>query len=119
MTGPSASKQELERRSEPRRPVDEPAILHAMQPECRVGIPVFIVDASQNGVGVRTPLGLLPGSLVQIRIGPSVVLIGEVRHAVPCGAQFHTGVRIEDVADCRSIRSSLAKMWDRSSGAGR
>ena len=60
MTGPSASKQELERRSEPRRPVDEPAILHAMQPECRVGIPVFIVDASQNGVGVRTPDGLVP-----------------------------------------------------------
>jgi len=115
---PHGAKKELERRSEPRRPVEEPAILHAMQPECRVGIPVFIVDASQNGVGIRTPLGLLPGSLVQIRIGPSVVLIGEVRHAVPSGDAFHTGVRIEDVADCRSIRSSLAKMWDRSSGSG-
>ena len=110
---PGAAKRQLEKRSEPRRPVEEPAILHAMQPECRVGIPVRIVDASQNGVGMRTPLSLIPGSLVQIRIGPSVVIIGQVRHAVPAGDGFHTGVRIEDVADCRSIRSSLAKMWDR------
>jgi len=116
--GGSPAKRQLEKRCEPRRPVEEPAILHGMQPECRAGIPVRIVDASQNGVGMHTPLGLIPGSLVQIRIGPSVVIIGEVRHAVPDGKGFHTRVRIEDVADCRSIRSSLAKMWDRNRDSG-
>jgi len=103
----------IERRREARRPVEETAIVFSVQPESSEGIPVCIVDASENGIGLRMPLELPPGTLIRIRIGPSAVLIGEVRHAVPRGGEFHAGVHIEDVRDCRGIRSSLANMWNR------
>jgi hypothetical protein len=98
--------------------VEEAAIVFSVQPESSEAIPVCIVDASQNGIGIRMPLELLPGTLIRIRIGPSAVLIGEVRHTVPCGMEFQAGVHIEHVKDCRGIRSSLAKMWNRDSYRG-
>jgi len=108
----------IERRCEARRPVEEAAIVFSVQPESSEAIPVCIVDASQNGIGIRMPVELLPGTLIQIRIGPSAFLIGEVRHAVPSGGEFYAGVHIEDVRDCRGIRSSLANMWNRGFSRG-
>ena len=99
---------QVERRAEPRRRVRESATLQLLRPRCGDRIPVQILDASQNGICVETPEVLPPGALVQIRLGRSVVLMGDVRYTVRRNTGFVAGVRLEDIADCRSIRGEAA-----------
>lgn len=94
----------IERRSEPRQLVREPAILQLLRPMNQERFRVYIMDTSEKGIGVWTPVALQPGALVQIRLAGSVVVLGEVRYTVRRGDEFHAGLRIEDVEDCRSAR---------------
>ena len=101
-----ATKEQIERRSEPRELVREPAMLQVLRPQGGVRVRVHILDASISGLGMLTPVALPPGALVQVRLVGSVVLMGDVRYSVRCGQEFYTGIRIEDVADCKEIRYS-------------
>lgn len=101
---PIATREQIERRSEPRQLVREPAMLQVLRPQSGERVRVHILDASIRGIGMLTPVALTLGALVQIRLVGSVVLMGEVRYSVRCGKEFFTGIRIEDVADCREIR---------------
>lgn len=86
--------QGVERRTEPRVPVDFPARLKLLDPVTSVGPPhdVQVVEISRNGLKIRTPRFLIPKTLVQIRFNGKVVL-GEVRYCIRTNSDYHAGLK--------------------------
>ena len=57
---------------------------------------VRVLDVSRNGLRLSTDTQLLRGTLVQIYI-KNIVAMGEVRHCVRIGDEYHAGIRLDDV----------------------
>jgi hypothetical protein len=91
-----------ERRGEHRIPADEPGQMQTFSPFSPTKVPIRIIDLSRNGLKVRTPQPVDPGSIVQVRIREAVVL-GEVRYCVAAGAEFDAGIHIQDVFPMRRL----------------
>ena len=88
--------QREERRSSVRSPTDDPASLHVLNPLSSAHSKVRVVEVSQEGLKLRVPELLHPGTMVQVRFRDRIVL-GEVRYCLPAGAEFYIGVQIRDV----------------------
>jgi hypothetical protein len=71
-----------EERSEPRFLVGDAAVLREIQPLSRERLKVKVVDVSKNGLGIVTRKSIVPGTIVQVRLGPTIQL-GEVRYCEP------------------------------------
>jgi hypothetical protein len=55
---------------------------------------VKIVDVSKNGLGLLAPRSVLPGTIVQVRVGNNIE-IGEVRFCLASGDQvYRIGLRL-------------------------
>ena len=86
------------KRSEPRFRISDASFLRSFSPLLIERWPVQIVDVSKNGLGLLVPLHLAPGALVQVQSGATFAL-GEVRYSRQISEhQFHTGIRLQDVA---------------------
>jgi hypothetical protein len=86
------------RRAEPRFHISDAVFLRSFSPLLPNRWPVQIVDVSKNGLGLLIPTHLSPGSLVQVQSGATFAL-GEVRFSRQISEhQFHTGIRLQDVA---------------------
>jgi len=96
----------LEKRSEPRLFIDEPATLHILQPAVGGRIAVRIMDMSQRGMGLRSTEPLPAGAIVHVRVRGTIVAMGQVRYSAGVVGEFYSGVQVEEVADCRSTWES-------------
>ena len=86
-----------ERRSETRHPSDQPAVVKLLNPLQTSGwISASVIEISRGGLRLRTDRALMPGTLVQIRVGGKLVM-GEIRYCNPAGEEYHAGVRLQDV----------------------
>ena len=93
------SAQQPERRSEARSAVDQEATIKVLNPlETSERSSARVVEVSGTGLKLRVSDALMPGTLVQIRVGDKL-LLGEVRYCNPNGAGFLAGVRLQDVFD--------------------
>ena len=96
-TPDQAPAQTTERRSDPRQPAEQPATIKLLNPLHPAGrIAATVVDISKGGLRLRLNQSLMPGTLVQIRLGEKL-LLGEIRYCTPAGEEFHAGVRLQDV----------------------
>jgi PilZ domain len=87
-----------DRRAEPRSPTDLPATIKLLNPLQASGrISARVIDYSRGGLKLRVEKSLMPGTLVQIRLGEKL-LLGDVRFCSPAdGDEFYAGVRLQDV----------------------
>jgi len=97
VAGSSGAAALAEKRSEPRRLVREPAILQLLRPRNSERFKVYILDVSDGGLGIWTPVALQPGAFVKVRLQGSVVLTGEVRYIARSGDEFQAGVKLQDL----------------------
>lgn len=84
-----------ERRRHPRLATDDPASLQVLNPFSDDVWEVRIVDVSISGVRTFTPKGLLPGSLIKVKMQYSVAC-GDVRYCIPADNGFFAGIRLHD-----------------------
>jgi hypothetical protein len=95
-TGPVGAEPE-DRRADPRHPVDQPAKLKVLTPlQTPIRLSVHIIEMSRGGMKISVKQPLMPGALVQIRFQGKLAL-AEVRYCAPAGAEYHVGVRFQDV----------------------
>ena len=86
------------RRAELRFHISDAVFLRSFSPLLPSRWPVQIIDVSKNGLGLLVPTHFAPGSLVQVQSGATFAL-GEVRFSRQISEyQFHTGIRLQDVA---------------------
>jgi|SRR5580692_9456670 hypothetical protein len=87
----------VERRSEVRVPEDCPARVKVLHPltSLEPSAPGRVVDRSSQGLGLRVPWSVFPGSLLQIRFLGRIVL-GEVRYCLAAGDEFRIGMRLKE-----------------------
>jgi hypothetical protein len=86
----------LERRREPRISTDDAASMQVLNPLMDGRVAIRVLDVSRNGLKLSTLAHLQRGTLVQVYIR-NIVAMGEVRHCVKIGDEFHAGVRLDDV----------------------
>lgn len=85
-----------ERRSTPRRHVDDPCMLRVLWPFSPNLQEARILDVSKYGAKIRSPIELQPSSIIHVCLEASLCL-AEVRHCTPHFGAFLVGVRIDDV----------------------
>ncbi len=84
----------IHQRSEPRFETTDEAILQELNPLSFERRRVKLLNVSQNGIGLSSPGPVLPGTIVQIRIGEAVEL-GEVRYCEGRnGEGYRVGIRL-------------------------
>ena len=86
----------LERRREPRISTDDPASMQVLNPLLEGRFMIRVLDVSKNGLKLSCSTRLQRGTLVQVYI-KNIVAMGEVRHCVQIGDEFHAGVQLDDV----------------------
>ena len=86
-----------ERRGEPRFAVSIPAKVKSLDPVTSIGpsTSATVVEISRNGLRLRAPRTLLPGTVVQI-MASKKILLGKVKHCRPSGEDFLVGVRLTE-----------------------
>jgi len=90
----TAKPDKYQKRTEPRFATGDDAVVREIHPLCFDYYRARIVDVSTHGLGIKVSKPLLPGTIVQIRIG-STVELGEVRHCRPRGEEgYRIGVRL-------------------------
>ena len=80
-----------ERRSEPRFPTNETALLLAPSGPIER---IKILDVSKKGMRIQTELNLDPGTMVRI-FGPRTIVFGEMRYRNIAEHEFVHGVAVE------------------------
>lgn len=93
-----------ERRQEPRIATNERGVMTVIQPQTPGRVDVVILDTSKNGLKLRVPETLAPGTIVQVRL-KSTIILGHVRYCVIRGDDFHAGIKIEDVFAPTEVRT--------------
>lgn len=94
----NAPAQNSERRSETRAAADQEATIKLLNPQTAGRISARVIETSGSGLKLRLKDALMPGTLVQIRVGEKL-LLGEVRYCNPHSRGFQVGVRLQDVFD--------------------
>jgi hypothetical protein len=68
-----------ERRRDPRFETDSPVVVVKLNPFAAEHLTGRLRDVSRNGLGLWVPESVIPGSILQIRLG-TIFLMGEVRY---------------------------------------
>ena len=84
-----------DKRRYPRVVTNEAAAIQVINPFCIDMWDIRIVDVSKGGLRTCTPKGLMPGSLIKVKMQYSVAC-GDVRYCVPADNGFYAGVRLHD-----------------------
>jgi hypothetical protein len=105
-----SAKRADERRHDHRFVTQDFAVLQIVNPFSVERFNIRLVDISKNGLGLHMQTGLIPGSLVQLRI-KDYIAFGESRYCLPAATGFFVGIQIHDYISLKSVRS---EMQDRS-----
>jgi hypothetical protein len=90
------NKPDVERRAGARFPTEDPARMKVLQPLGAKAAEVQVLDVSQDGLKLRVPANLQPGTIVQIVL-KNAVMLAEVRYCVQAELGFQAGVQLRDV----------------------
>ena len=93
--GHSGRRDRNEKRREHRIVVDESAVLQVMSPLSHEHLEVRLLDVSKNGLRFFAQVGVLPGSLVMVRIKGHLAF-GEARYCVAATEGFFVGIQLSD-----------------------
>jgi PilZ domain len=85
-----------EKRREQRIPTNDEASMRVLNPPFSGRESVQILDASRNGLRVRTLSARETGSIVQLRI-KDVHVLGEVRYCLKVDDGYNIGIQIQDM----------------------
>ena len=105
-----SAKHANERRHDHRFVMDDFAVFQIVNPFSAERFDIRLVDISKNGLGLHVHTGVIPGSLVQVRIKDHIAF-GESRYCLPAPRGFFVGIQIHDYISLESVRS---EMQDRS-----
>ena len=70
--------------------------MHVLHPLSTARIDVRVLDVSKDGLRLRVPEFLQPGSVIQVRLESSIAL-GEVRYCRAAHGGFDAGIQLQDV----------------------
>jgi PilZ domain len=90
-----------DRRSEPRVPTDDPAVITILLPGSHTRLEGRILNTSKNGARIELPVPVDPGVLIQMRL-KDVIAMAEVRYCVPAGCGYRIGARIVSTMSSRA-----------------
>jgi hypothetical protein len=93
--GHSGRRDRNEKRREHRIVVDESAVLQVMSPLSHEHLEVRLLDVSKNGLRFFAQVGVLPGSLVMVRIKGHLAF-GEARYCVTADEGFFVGIQLSE-----------------------
>jgi len=96
----------VERRHEPRVSTNAAAWMQVLNPLLHVRLVIRVLDVSRNGLKISTRMQLQRGTLVQVYIR-NIIAMGEVRHCVKVGDEFHAGVQLDDVIASRFLANHV------------
>jgi hypothetical protein len=80
-----------ERRDNPRFICNRPAFMTTTAGSEH--LPVLITDVGRDGFGLRVPIFIAPGGVIQIHLTSSIA-VAEVRYCVEFGPAFAVGVNV-------------------------
>ena len=83
----------LEHRREPRHLCHEAAFLQVFNPASPERLEIRVIDTSEGGLAIYSPIFLPRGAEVRVRRGDNFVY-GTIRYCVPSGSGFRAGVEI-------------------------
>lgn len=86
-----------DRRSDDRFPCEGETVIDVLSPQARNDVQARILDAGTASLKLSIPFFLSPGSLIRIHMTESVAY-AEVRYCTCEGAEYHVGVKVEEVA---------------------
>ena len=90
-----------EKRREHRLVINEPALLQILNPFSDENSAVAVVDVSKHGLRLHVPAGVMPGSLVKVKIKDDIAF-GRARYCVPAIEGFFVGVHLHDYISHRA-----------------
>lgn len=79
-----------------RYPSDEAVLCSQINPFIPGRLAAVVCDVSRDGMRLKVPKYLMPGTLVQIRF-QRLIATAEVRHCRRKGADFFAGLRISEI----------------------
>lgn len=86
-----------DRRSEARDDCAGSAVVDVLAPQPRRAVPVDVIDVGGGGLKLKVPLFITPGSILRLHLTDAVAQ-AEVKYCSCEGAEFHVGVRIEEIS---------------------
>jgi hypothetical protein len=86
-----------DRRTEPRVPCVGDTQIDVLDPRPQTGVPARVLDVGTLSLRLALPIFLAPGTLIRIRVAASTA-DAEVRYCTCEGAEYHAGVRLEEIA---------------------
>jgi hypothetical protein len=95
-------------RHDPRFMTNDPAVLQILNPYSEEDWNVDIVDVSKNGLRLYLATGVMPGSLLKVRMKHHVAF-GEARYCMPATGRFFVGVQIHDYVSRCADPEDIAK----------
>lgn len=90
------SRDQADRRREPRVPTDEAASMRVVDSWSSLRVNVRVLEVSRNGLKLSVPRFLNQGTVIQIHREGSMAL-AEVRHCASAGSACRAGVLLRDV----------------------
>ena len=87
----------MDRRNDSRMACEGDTVIDVLSPHPRNGVQARIIDVGESSVKLSLPFHLSPGSLLRIHMTESIAY-GEARYCTCEGAEYHIGVKIDEVA---------------------
>jgi hypothetical protein len=85
-----------DRRSDDRIGCEGAAVIDVLSPQPRSSVQARILDVGTSSLKLSLPFFLSPGALIRIHMSDSIAN-AEVRYCTSEGAEYHAGVRVEEV----------------------
>jgi hypothetical protein len=87
----------VDRRSDGREACEGDTVIDVLSPQPRSAVQARILDVGESSLKLSVPFFLSPGSLIRIHMTGSKAN-GEVRYCTAEGAEYHVGIKVEEVA---------------------
>jgi hypothetical protein len=95
LSAKQASHDGKDKRREHRFVANDSAVVQILNPFSDEYWGVSLLDVSKNGLRLHVPIGVMPGSLVKVRIKNGIAF-GDARYCVPAIEGFFVGVQLHD-----------------------
>ena len=87
----------MDRRGEGRIACEGDTVIDILSPQPKSSVQARILDVGEASLRLSVPFHVSPGALLRIHMTESIAS-GEVRYCTCEGAEYHIGVKIDEVA---------------------